>query len=236
VKAGALAQRDLDQAQTLVSAAEARVAAARAELAAASERLSETVVRAPISGVISAAVNSGDVVSTGAELFTIIDPTTMELYASVAADNVSLLRRGTPVVFQVQGHPGRTFRGTIRRVSPSVNPATRQVDVYVSVPNNSGLLIAGLYASGRIATGDSNGVVIPSEAVASVDNENYVLKIERDQVVRQTVQLGSKDENTGRVQVTSGLEAGDLVLISAATSLRPGTTVEVLRGDSPEPR
>jgi multidrug efflux pump subunit AcrA (membrane-fusion protein) len=80
VKAGAIAARDLDVARTNVTAAEAQLADARARLASAERQIGDTVIRAPIDGIVSRrAVNAGDVVSVGTELFTIIDPSSMRL-------------------------------------------------------------------------------------------------------------------------------------------------------------
>lgn len=228
VKAGALAQRDLEQARAAVDAAEARVAEAQARLTTASEQLSEAVVRSPLTGIVSnAAVDSGDVVSVGAELFTIIDPKTLELRASVPARNLRELKTGTPVEFTVQGYPGRTFRGVIRRISPAADAATGQVAVFASIPNDSGLLISGLYAQGRLATGADNTLVIPSEAVRSRGDSSYVLKVENNQVISQPVTLGARDERSGRIEVISGLAQGDTVLVGPAADLQPGAPVRL---------
>jgi RND family efflux transporter MFP subunit len=228
VKAGALAQRDLEQARAVVASASAAVAEAKARLAAAREQLAEAMVRAPITGIVSeAAVNTGDVVSVGAQLFTIIDPYTMELRASVPAENLSNLRVGTPVLFTVQGYPNNTFHGRISRIVPAADPATKQVNVYASIPNNAGILISGLYAEGRIAIGGDKGIVLPADAVRTLGNSNYVLKVSDGRIVRQQVSLGARDERTGQIQILSGLQPGDLVLRGAATEIREGAMVEV---------
>ena len=94
VNAGALAARDLDVAQNTVTAAEAQLADAKARLASADRALGDTVIRAPIHGIVSKrTVNAGDVVSPGTELFTIIDPSSMRLEASVPSDDLRALPR-----------------------------------------------------------------------------------------------------------------------------------------------
>jgi len=90
VTGGALASRDLEQAENGVSAAEAQVAAARARLSSVEQQLDDTSVKAPFTGVVSARPASiGDVVAPGAELLTIIDPSSMRLEALVPSDQVS---------------------------------------------------------------------------------------------------------------------------------------------------
>jgi RND family efflux transporter MFP subunit len=228
VRAGALAERDLEQARSGVAAARARLADAQARLTSAREQLGNAVVRAPMRGIVSESpVNAGDVVAIGAPLFTIIDPSTMELAASVAADNLSLVRPGTPVRFEVQGYPGRTFSGRIERISPAADPDTKQVTIFVSIPNQQGTLVAGLYAEGRIATGRKETVVVPARAVVTEGETAYVVKLRNGQVERQSVQLGVRDERTGEVEIVSGVRAGELLLAGPALEVAPGTPVEV---------
>ena len=228
VKAGALAQRDLEQAQSAVESAKAQLAEAQARLSTAREQLRESVVRSPIDGSVSEdAVNTGDVVSAGAVLFTIVNLKTLELRGSIPAENLAQIRPGTPVLFTVQGYPNRTFRGAITRIVPAAEAATKQITVFASIPNDSGILVTGLYAQGRVATGDENAIMVPAEAVESSGNSNYVLEVQDGKVVRQQVNVGARDTRTGRVQITSGLQKGDVVLVGAAMSLRSGAPVEI---------
>src|ERR687892_2589586 len=135
VNAGALAARDLDVARSNVTSAEAQVADAKSRLASAERQLGDTVLRAPIDGIVSRrAVNAGDVVSVGTELFTIIDPSSMRLEASVPSDDLSRLRIGSAVEFTVRGYD-QPFQGRLERIAPRADPATRQVPIYVAIPN-----------------------------------------------------------------------------------------------------
>jgi RND family efflux transporter MFP subunit len=143
VKAGALAARDLDVARQNVTAAEAQLADAKSRLASADRQLADTVLHAPINGMIAKRpVNIGDVVSVGAELFTIIDPSSMRLEASVPSDDLSHLRIGATVEFTVRGYDQR-FAGRITMIAPQADPVTRQVPIFVSIrasprPSRSG--------------------------------------------------------------------------------------------------
>src|SRR5688572_16308856 len=121
VSAGALAARDLDVVQNTVTSAEAQVADAKSRLASADRALGDTVIRSPFQGVVSKrTVNAGDVVSPGTELFTIIDPSSMRLEASVPSEDLSALRIGASVEFTVRGY-GTAFHGRIERVAPQAD-------------------------------------------------------------------------------------------------------------------
>ncbi|HXE58050.1 MAG TPA: efflux RND transporter periplasmic adaptor subunit, partial [Gemmatimonadales bacterium] len=151
--AGAIAERDLEQARWNAMSAEAALADAQARLAAAGKQLGKTTLRAPFDGVVSEARASlGDVVQPGAELFTVVDPSSMELAATVPADRLAELTPGTAVEFTVSGFPGRSFTGRVQRINPAVDPATRQVRIYATIPNAGRALVAGLFAEGRVAT------------------------------------------------------------------------------------
>jgi RND family efflux transporter MFP subunit len=238
VKAGAVAARDLDLARSNVTSAEAQLADAKSRLATAERTLADAVVRSPIAGIVSdRAVDTGDVVSVGAELFTIIDPSSMRLEASVPSDDLSQLRPGAKVHFQVRGY-SQTFTGVIERIAPQADPVTRQVPIYVSIPNVEGRLVAGLFAEGRVVTESAEGLIVPSNAVNTSGASPWVLRVAGGRTERVPVTLGLRDPRTEQVQVADGLAEGDTLLRGASQGITPGTAVTVTapgREREPEP-
>src|SRR5688500_7049692 len=227
VKAGALAARDLDVARQSVIGAEAQLADAKSRLASADRQLADTVLRAPINGMIAnRPVNIGDVVSVGAELFTIIDPSSMRLEASVPSDDLSHLRIGAKVEFTVRGYDQR-FEGRIAMISPQADPVTRQVPIYVSIPNVGGRLVAGLFAEGRVVSQSAEGLVVPLNAVNTTSGTPWVLRANGGKTERIDVRLGLQDPRSERVQVVAGLNEGDMLLRGAAQGITPGTPVSL---------
>jgi RND family efflux transporter MFP subunit len=227
ISAGALAARDLDVAQNSVSAAEAQLADAKARLAGADRALGDTVIRAPIRGIVSKrAVNTGDVVSSGTELFTIIDPSSMRLEASVPSDDLRALRVGATVAFTVRGYD-TPFQGKIERIAPQADATTRQVPIYVAIPND-GRLVAGLFAEGRVVSESATGVIVPTNAVNTADpSMPWVLRVTDGKTERVNVALGLRDPRSESVQVVSGLNEGDVLLRGASQGITPGTAVKV---------
>lgn len=226
VEAGALAARDLDVARSNVTAAEAQLAEARSRLATAQQQLGHAVLRAPITGIVSdRAVNSGDVVSPGTALFTIIDPSSMRLEASVPSEELGSLRLGAPVRFVVRGYD-QPFTGRIERISPAADPATRQVPIFVEIPNTGGRLVAGLFAEGRVVTASADGLVVPVNAVNTTGTP-WVLRVVDGKTERVDVTLGVRDDRTERVLIQSGVAEGDVLLRGAAQGIAPGTPVSV---------
>ena len=227
VKAGALAARDLDVARNNVTAAEAQLADAKSRLASTERQIADTVLRAPFGGVVSNRyVHAGDVVSVGTELFRIIDPSSMRLEASVPSDDLSRLRVGADVEFTVRGYDQR-FRGRIQRIAPQADPVTRQVPIYVSIPNVEGRLVAGLFAEGRVVSQEATGLVVPTNAVNTAEASPWVLRVSDGKTERVPVTLGLSDRRSERVQILSGVNEGDTLLRGAAQGITPGTTVTV---------
>ncbi|NOT43519.1 MAG: efflux RND transporter periplasmic adaptor subunit [Acidobacteria bacterium] len=227
VEAGAVAARDLDVARGGVTTAEAQVAEARARLASAERQLADTEIRAPFTGVISdRAVGAGDVVSPGTALFTLIDPSSMRLEASVPSDELSAFAVGTPVQFRVRGYD-RSFDGRIVRIAPQADPTTRQVPIYVSIPNEGGQLLAGLFAEGRVVTDTADGIVVPGNVVNESGATPWVVRVREGRTERVDVAVGLRDARSELVQVTDGLTEGDVLLRGPAQGITPGTAVQV---------
>jgi membrane fusion protein (multidrug efflux system) len=226
--AGAIAERDMEQARRNAIAANAALADARARLSTAQKQVGNTVVTAPISGVVSErAVSAGDVVQPGGAMFTVVDPSSMRLEGSVPAEQLNQVRLGAPVTFSVNGYPGRTFSGRVTRINPTADPATRQVRILISIPNTEGRLVGGLFATGRVATESRTGMVAPVTAVDARTSTPSVFRIKGGKVERVSVQLGLRDESSERVEIRSGVALGDTLLLGAAQGITPGTIVRV---------
>ncbi len=230
--AGAVAERDREAATAAAASAEAALADARARLALAEKELAFTQVRSPIDGVVSERqATAGDVVQTGNPLFTVVDPRSLQLEGTVPAEQVAKLRPGAPVEFTVSGYPGRTFNGKLDRVNPAADPATRQVRVYATIPNAEQGLVAGLYAEGRIGTDRRQVLLVPISAVDQRGVTPSVLVLRSGRVEQQGVELGVRDPATDRIELRAGVQAGDTVLVGAATAIVPGTPVRVAPSD-----
>ena len=225
--AGAVADRDLEVAVNGMASARAMLDDARARLASAAKMVENTAVRSPIAGVVSARpVNAGDVVSPGTLLFNIVDPSSMRLMASVPSEQLSSLAPGMPVQFEVRGYPGRVFDGRIDRVSPTADPVTRQIPIWVSIPNRGGTLVAGLFAEGRVASESHEALIAPLGAV-EMGSAATVLRLKGGKAEIVTVGVGIRDDANDRVEITAGLTAGDTILTGAARTITPGTPVRV---------
>jgi RND family efflux transporter MFP subunit len=234
VAAGAVAERTLEAARNEVVRLESEVAGARSRLSSARKILGDATVAAPISGVVAARpVNAGDVVAPGTPLYTIVDPSSIQLEASVPSESLTAVRVGAAVTFQVRGYPDQAFTGRIQRISPTADPATRQVPIWVTVDNRSGRLVAGLFADGRVTQEARRGLVLPLSVIADPGTTPTVLRIRDGKVERVTVRLGLVDAQNERAEVVEGLSDGDMLLTGVAQGVTPGTQVRVTDRSQP---
>lgn len=230
--AGAIADKDLETAHSQAVAAAAQVSDAQNRLTTAEKQLGDAVVRAPWSGVVSARpANVGDVLQTGNPILTIVDPSDLELDGSVPADYVTSIHPGTHVEFSVNGDTGRVFLGHVTRINPTVDSVTRQLKIYVSVPNEDRALAAGLFAEGRVTLKSSRGLVVPISALDTKATSPTVRRLRAGRLESVPVTLGIRDDLAERVEITHGVARGDTVLTGAALSTPAGTVVRVAAGD-----
>ena len=219
---GAVSQRD-------VEAAEATWRAAQAQEAAADKRLADATVRSPGAGwVTERAVQSGSRVGSGDPLFVVADTRELEFEASVSSEYVRLVRPGAAVRLEVTGFESGTINGRVARVNPQADPATRQVKVYVTVPNVETRLVAGLFASGHVLTQEARRVLaVPSASVRREGDATFAWVIEGGRLAKKPVKTGLRDESRDLVEVLDGLGEGATVVVGPVEGFEQGRAVRV---------
>jgi len=227
-KEGAVSERDVQNAEVVLRAAQATAASA-------DKKLTESSVRAPVSGVITTkAVDAGDRVKDGDQLFQLANIAELEFEATVPSEYAPQVRPGAPVLLAVTGLAGAPVRGRIARVNATVDPATRQLKVYVSVPNGDRRLVGGLFASGRVILRQVKGAIAVPQSALRTDSTGaatYVLVVAGGRIARRDVTAGAVDEQQALVEITKGLAAGDVVVSGPVQGLRPGDVVTVAGGE-----
>jgi RND family efflux transporter MFP subunit len=239
-EAGAISDIDLRSAQAGFEAASAQVAAARAQSASAGEAAGYTVITAPISGTVSSRkVQEGEAVNPGGELLTIVNSRVLQLAGQISVADAARVRVGQPVTFSLDAAPGQGYRGRVARIDPTADPGTRQVGVFVELQNPGGRIIGGQFARGSIATTSTRALVVPLTAVrgATPDNvaEAHVFVVENGRIVRRPVQVGARDEASGRIAIVNGVREGEKVIVNPTSDIVEGTIVTVAGSAGPAP-
>lgn len=235
-KAGAISEQMVDNAHRSEMASEAAVAQAKNQLANAQKQLDYSSVRAPFSGVVSEkSIAAGDIVQPGIAMFTIVEPSTLELQGTIPANAIGLVHVGLAINFSVTGYPGQNFKGQITRINPAADPTTRQVRIYAEIPNAGHALVAGLYTEGRIASVKKETLMLPLDAIDRKTVSPAVRKIVAGAVQRVPVTLGTIDEESNTIEMTSGVAAGDTVLRGASKDIALGTQVKFIVAQTSTP-
>ena len=237
--AGAISAIEYKTAQANLQAAEAQVAAAEANAAGATESAGRATIRSPITGVVSArAVSGGEAVNPGAPLFTVVNARELELAGRVSVQDAARVRVGQAVTFTLDAYPNRTFQGRVARIDPTADPGTRQVGVYVRLPNPDRRIVGGQYARGRIETGGSGqALVIPEAALTNRTADSAVVFVlVGNRVQRRPITIGARDEGTGRIAVLTGLQEGERVLLNPSSDIGDGTLVTLASDTPAQPR
>ncbi len=227
--AGAIPERDLKVARQAVASAQSSVAAADARVRSTGSFIQDTRVLATTPGVISRRdIENGEHVARGAPLFTLVRSDVLELEASVPGRKATGVAVGQRVRFTADG---RSFEGRVARVSPTIDPATRSITVFVQIPNAGGALKGGTFATGRIIGRTMEGaLVIPAAAVRQAQDGGrpFVYRIDGQTLSTAPVALGVADEQRGIVEVLDGLAEGDEIVVGNVGTLGNGMKVEVI--------
>lgn len=223
---GMATQQALEDIEARRDAARSERAAAQARLAQATQQLQRSEVRAPFDGVVSERrVSVGDTTQAGRELMKVIDPRRLRIEGVLPAEAAASLRVGQTVHYRVQGLEGTAWAGTLRRVSPAAQAATRQVEVMVDVDPSTPARLAGLYVEGRVDADTGGGLVLPASAVVAEGRQTWAWKVEGERLRKVAVEVEARDPRRGDHRLRSGLAAGDRVLRYPVGSLGEGQAV-----------
>jgi RND family efflux transporter MFP subunit len=220
------ARQQYQMAQNSAQQAYRSLQAARARLTLAAKTVADTSARAPFAGIVAERVVSvGDFVTRGTHVATVvkIDPLRVEL--TVPEQAVSLVGVGQPVRLTVDAYPGEVFDARVRFVSPSVRADQRAMTIEAIAPNPSGRLKPGLFTAASIQQPQSAPALLaPATAVETISGTSRVYVIKDGKVEERIVTTG--DRVGDRVEITSGVVAGDVVAADPKGRLTDGAAVK----------
>ena len=189
-------------------------------------------VTSPIRGTVtSRIVEPGNSVSENEQLFTVADLDLLVIRPGLSEMNLAGLEVGQDVEVQLDVYPDRTFNGSIRRVFPGVDAATRlfTVEVELVQEDDKPTVRPGYLARVRFVADERSGVLtVPSEAVAERDGEYYLFKLNDDETHLEMVSVEVGIRRDGFAEIQSGIEEGDKVAAANLEALEDGSEVRVV--------
>ena len=226
VDQGFISKTALDTSWATLESAQANHKAALAGVDVTRKALDDTVLRAPISGVVSQRLTQpGERVGIDAKVLEIVDLSRLELEATLSASDSLLVRVGQSASLQVEGS-ATPVAARVVRINPSAQAGSRSVLAYLALDNSAGLR-QGLFAQGTLGTARATGLAVAESAVRSDKPVPYVQVIEGGKVAHKPVTLGGRGESDGLPMVAlTGVADGAQVLAGSVGPLRQGTVVK----------
>jgi RND family efflux transporter MFP subunit len=232
VDQGFISKTALDTSLNNFHAAQANHKAALAAVEMARKTLEDTVLRAPISGVVSQRLaQPGERVGIDTRVIEIVDLSRLELEATLSAADSVDVRVGQEAMLQIEGSR-RALPAKVVRINPSAQAGSRSVLAYLALADAAGLR-QGLFAQGTLGTGQTSALAVPLSAVRTDKPAPYVQVVQNNQVAHKTVEPGARGASGKEVMVAvNGLEAGAVVIRGNVGPLREGTPVKFTGGNA----
>ena len=216
---GGISQADFDQLEL----------ACKVSRSSYNNILDNTILRSPLSGVVTARnYDSGDVYTMTQPIYTVQQITPVKILVGISETDYTRVHKGDKVSLTADALPGKEFSGTVVRLYPTMDAASHTFNVEVQVPNTRRELRPGMYARVTVNFGDSNNVTVPDTAVSKLQGSGTrtVFVIDDENVASiKVVTLGRHFD--GKFEVLSGLQEGERVVVKGGSTLRAGTKVEV---------
>ena len=229
---GFISKNAYDTASSQYDIAQANVNAAQGGLDVSRKALGDTVIRAPIAGIVaSRSVQPGEKVSADNKLLDVVDLARMEMEVAVPTSEIIAITPGQEVTVKVEGLP-QPLPATVVRINPATQAGSRSIMTYLQLDNPQNRLRAGMFGEARLTLAKKAGVLAAPPSALQVNGDNaYVYAIEKDKLVRRQVQTGitGSDGDATLVEITGGLEPGARIVRSNLGNLPAGATVKVLQ-------
>jgi multidrug efflux pump subunit AcrA (membrane-fusion protein) len=215
------------------NAAMAQAMAAKAQASEESKRLSDTRLLSPITGNISMRrVDPGQTVASGAPVLSIVNLNPAKVRVGVPEAEIGKIKRGAKASISLPSLEGRCFEGQVEIIGVSAEAASRTYAVKIVVPNPGPVLLAGMVAEARIlGSGKERMLTIPGEAIVR-DPQGapnvYVYHPDRNRVYARRIEVGPPIG--GEVQIRSGLNGDEQIVVAGQQKLREGTPVQIVGG------
>ena len=199
--------------------------AARARVMLAKKALADTIVKAPFAGVVGQRlVSVGDYVQRGTKVASVLRTNPLRVQLTVPEQYSAGVAVGRSVSFEVDASPDQKFTGQVRYVSPALEANSRTLVVEAVVPNDSGALKPGAFATALIEQANrSPGVLTPVAAVRTVAGTSRVFVVAGGKAEERIVTIGQPLGDL--VEITNGLKVGEKVATSNVTQLADGVQV-----------
>jgi len=223
-----VSQSAADQARATAENRASMVAVAEAQLEVARKNLADAEVRAPFDGVVGERIaNQGESLPIDGKILALLDTSHVEIAAQMPAADVIRMKVGQTAQVSLEGFGDRVFSGKITRISPTTQPGSRSIPVYVEITDRHEALRGGLFGTGSVTVQEKgHALAVPASAMRKDDQGEYVLIVENGTLVRKPVGA-VRTWSRGELVEVKGLESGMTVVSAPLPGLHAGQKVKI---------
>jgi RND family efflux transporter MFP subunit len=191
--------------------------------------LDKTMIRAPFSGIIcDIDVSSDEHVTTGRELFTLVNISRIRVHAKVLESEIGKMKVGREVDLKFSAYPGKSFKGKVKAISPIVNPDDKTCTVIIDVANPEEEIKPGMHAEVEIAAEiHKDRLLIPQEAILVRSGRKLAFVVEGDLAKWRYIEVGLENEDFA--EVLDGIKEGEKVTVDGHFTLAHDAKVRVVK-------
>jgi multidrug efflux system membrane fusion protein len=224
-----VSQSALDQARSSAEQKSSMVSVAEAQLEVARKNLADADVLAPFDGVVGERIaNQGESLPIDGKILALLDTSHVEVAAQMPAADVVRMKVGQRALVTLEGFGERTFDAKVTRISPTAQPGSRSILVYVEILDQHEGLRGGLFAMGAINVQEkAHALAVPAAAMRKDDQGDYVLALESGLLVRKPVGA-VRTWSRGELVEVKGLEAGLRIVSAPLPGLKAGQRAKVI--------
>ena len=222
-----LSEQDYDESVSRVNMTKARADSLKAALEISRKDLEDTRITSPLDGIITEkSVSEGEYVHVGDGLFEAVKINPLKLGFTLPEAHIGWVQQGQWVKAKVKAYPEREFSGKVYFVNPQVDPATRSVRIKAYFDNPEGLLKPGFFADVFLVRDvNEEALLIPGEGLVQREGKALIYVMSDGVARERTVKIGERLE--GKVEILSGLKAGDLVVTTGNHDLEDGALIKL---------
>lgn len=222
-KTSALSKGTLEERLALLEQSNAQIEEIQA-------RIEKRVIKAPFNGILGLRnVSAGTLIQPGDQITTLDDLNIIKVDFDIPSIYLPSIKKDMPITGTTQTYKNQSFSGYISAIDSKIDPTTRSVTVRALIPNEDGLLKAGMLFRIKLIKNERQALLLPEEALIKKGNDNfvYLIKEENDKPTAHLTKITLGTRNVGHVEVTEGLSEGDKVVTHGVIKLRDGANVTI---------
>lgn len=212
-----------------VAVAQAQVDQAKAGLKSIQSQIDDTIIKAPISGIVSAVnIHEGEISSATEPSITILDLSSTIVKVNLPDSMLSKIKLGQSIDITIPSAKNKKISGTIDNIASNIDSKTQKYLVKIKIDNSDGSLKPGMFSKISLSDTKKDDILVaPNEAIKVENGVSYLYTVKNNKIKKISVNTGLSDDKNTEI-VSSGIKSGDNIVLGGLTFLNDGDKVKIL--------